>query len=81
MAKDETSRLDDLYINDFHREWNERCMVERRRTESMHFSHEFLKAQSMRMDELVRQQEEQERLERKKAKKKGQSPASEEPSK
>ncbi len=35
---------DDDYLNDFHREWNERCMKERERTQSMRFTHEFLKA-------------------------------------
>ncbi len=60
---------DGIYLNDFHREWNERCMQERLRTLSMHFSPEYLRAQSERMDALVRQQEEYERKNRNKTKK------------
>lgn len=59
--------MDGDYLNDFHREWNERCMKERERTQSMRFTHEFLKAQSDRMNELVRKQEEELRKSRKKS--------------
>ena len=60
-----TTSTDDGYLNDFHRKWNEECMKERERTLSMHFSHEFLKAQSDRMNELVRQEEDLSRQRRK----------------
>ena len=60
-----TTHTDDDYLNDFHREWNERCMKERERTQSMRFTHEFLKAQSQRMNDLVRQEEERLRRKRK----------------
>lgn len=46
------------YINEFHRQWNERCMVERQRTLSTSYSVEFPKAQSRRLAEQVRQEEE-----------------------
>ena len=56
--KAQTTHMDDEYLNDFHREWNERCMIERARTQSMRFSHEQAKAQSDRMNELVKQERE-----------------------
>ena len=62
-----TTHTDDDYLNDFHREWNERCMKERERTQSMRFTHEYAKAQSDRMNELVRKQEEELRKSRKKS--------------
>lgn len=65
MMSHQETHTDDGYLNDFHRQWNERCMKERERTLSMRFSHEFLKAQSDRMNELVRQEEERLRSERK----------------
>ncbi len=64
---DELTHTDDEYLNDFHREWNERCMKERERTLSMRFSHEYAKAQSERMNELVRQEEERARKRRKRS--------------
>ena len=54
-----------VYLNDFHREWNEQCMKENARVQSMRFSHAFMKAQSDRMNELVRMEEEKARAERK----------------
>lgn len=50
---------DEEYLNDFHKKWNESLLAERERTLSMRFSHEYLKAQSQRLAEQVRQQEEQ----------------------
>ena len=32
-----------VYLNDFHREWNEQCMKENARVQSMRFSHAFMK--------------------------------------
>ena len=57
--------MDGDYLNDFHKEWNERCMKERERTQSMRFTHAYAKAQSDRMNELVRQEEERLRKRRK----------------
>ena len=62
-----TDHTDDDYLNDFHRERNERCMKERERTQSMRFTYEYAKAQSDRMNELVRKQEEELRKNRKKS--------------
>ncbi len=56
---------DDRFINDFHREHYYRCQAENERVKSMHFTVEFARAQSQRMDELVRKQEEELRLKRK----------------
>ena len=66
MSHQET-HTDDGYLNDFHRQWNESCMRENERVASMHLSHAFLKAQSERMKELVRQEEERSRKRRKKS--------------
>lgn len=60
----QTTHTDDGFLNDFHREWNAHCMVERERTKSMRFTHEYLKAASLRMNELVRKEEERLRDER-----------------
>lgn len=56
---------DDVYLNDFHREWNERCMKANEEMQSMHFSHAFAKAQSERMAALVRKEREKQRSGRK----------------
>ena len=56
---------DDVYLNDFHREWNKRCLETDAKMPPMHFTHEFLRAQSQRMNELVRQEEERLRRKRK----------------
>ena len=50
---------DEEYLNDFHKKWNEACMRERERTQSMHFSHEYAKAQSDRLDAHCRMSEEE----------------------
>ena len=62
-----TDHTDDDYLNDFHREWNERCLEADAKMPPMHFTHEFLKAQSQRMNDLVRQEEERLRKSRKKS--------------
>ena len=49
------------YINEFHRKHTEACERENERVRSMHFTAEFLRAQTKRMEELVRKQEEKER--------------------
>ena len=58
--------MDDLYLNDFHREWDKKCEEENARVASMRFSNEYLKAQSERMERLCREQSEKERLRRRK---------------
>ena len=56
---------DEDYLNDFHRQWVERSLERRALRQSKRYTHEQLKAQSQRMDELVRKQEEEERRKRK----------------
>lgn len=46
------------FLNDFQKEHYERCLKENARVKSMHFSHEYAKAQSERMKDLLRQEEE-----------------------
>ena len=50
---------DEEYLNDFHKKWNEACMRERERTRSMHFSREYAKAQSDRLEVHCRMSEEE----------------------
>jgi TolA-binding protein len=77
MNPNEIDLPDDCFINDFQREHYYRCQKENERVRSMHFTFEYAKAQSERMDELVRKQEEEE-LKRKNSLKAGQKrPASE----
>lgn len=63
---------EDGYLNDFHKAWNEKCIKddeERRalmQAKGMRYTAEFLRAQSQRMDALVRQEEEMLRGKRKK---------------
>ena len=61
----QTIDTDEYFLNDFHRRWVERSREKRALRQSMRYSHEFLKAQSQRMNELVRQEEERLRRERK----------------
>lgn len=49
------------FLNDFHKKRYERCMAGIEQTRSMPFSHEFLKAQSVRLTEQMKQEEEEER--------------------
>ena len=65
----QTTNTDDGYLNDFHREWDKACEKENERVQSMHFTHEYLKAQSERMNALVQKQREEERRKRKEASK------------
>jgi type IV secretory pathway VirB4 component len=60
---------DDRYLNDFHREWDKACEKENERVRSMHFTHEYAKAQSERMNALVQKQREEKRRKRKNASK------------
>ena len=60
-----TTLSDDVYLNAYHKEWNERCLKADERMHSMPFTHEFLKAQSLRMNELVRKEKEKLRRQRK----------------
>ncbi len=69
---DQTTDTDDLFFNDFHRRHYEECMKENARVQSMCFSHEYLKAQSQRMAELVRKEREESRRRRKSSSKDGQ---------
>ena len=72
MKQHQETHTDDGYLNDFHREWNERCMKTNEKIRSMRYTHEYLKAQSQRMDALVKAEEERLRAERKKRSKGGQ---------
>jgi hypothetical protein len=62
---------DEEYINEFHKQWNEACMKELERTQALCFSVEYLRAQSKRLDALVKRNELIEMLEGKKRRKKG----------
>ena len=68
----QTTNRDDLYLNDFHRKWDEECEKENARVRSMYFSAEYLRAQSQRMNELVQKQREELRRKRKNSSKGGQ---------
>ena len=61
----------DLFLNDFQREHYFRCLEEDKRVASMHYSAEFARAQSRRMDELVRKEREELRRKRKNSQKSG----------
>ena len=49
--------MDDEYLNEFHKKWNEACMRENERTQSLPCSHEYLKAQAQRLEALWRAEE------------------------
>ena len=66
MTSHQTIHTDDDYLNDFHREWVERSRENRALRQSMCYSHAQAKAQSDRMNELVRKEEERLRRERRK---------------
>ena len=72
MRKDTSMFTEDGYLNNYHRAWNEKCSKDDRehwalmQSKGMYYSAEFLRAQSQRMDALVRQEEERLRKERKK---------------
>lgn len=77
MHKDTTMFREDGYLNDFHRAWDEKCIKDDKerwalmQSKGMHYTAEFARAQSQRMDELVRQEEERLKEERKKRSKAG----------
>ena len=77
MSKDTSMFTEDGYLNDFHRAWNEKCIKDDKerwalmQSKGMHDTAEFARAQSQRMDELVRQEEERLKEERKKRSKAG----------
>lgn len=68
---------EDGYLNDFHKAWNEKCIKDDKehwasmQAKGMCYTAEFLRAQSQRMDALVRQEEEMLRGKRKKRPKDG----------
>jgi hypothetical protein len=59
--------MDGDYLNDFHREWNERCMKENARVQATRYTAEQARAQCQRMKELVRKEKEELRKSRKKS--------------
>ena len=61
----DTTENKTCYVNDFHREWNKRCMEENERVRQNPPSLEYLKSQSKRLKELVEEAEMKERAERK----------------
>ncbi len=52
MGNDKTSKERE-YLNDFHKEWNERCEEANERVKSKRYTHEYAKAQAQRMNDLV----------------------------
>lgn len=58
--------MDDEYLTDFHKQWNEACVKELERTMSMRFSPEFARAQSRRLESQVWLLEEREGRKRRK---------------
>lgn len=68
---------EDGYLNDYHKAWNEKCIKDDEehralmQAKGMRYTAEFLRAQSQRMDALVRQEEEMLRGKRKKRPKDG----------
>lgn len=58
--------MDDEYLTDFHKQWNEACVKERERTMSMRFTAECARAQSRRLESAVWLCEEREGRKRKK---------------
>lgn len=61
----QTTHTDDLYLNDFHRQWDEECEKSNAIMRSTGFSHAFAKAQSERLEAAWRERERAERLRRK----------------
>ena len=68
---------EDGYLNDYHKAWNEKCIKDDEehralmQAKGMRYTAEFLRAQSQRMDALVRQEEEMLRGKRKRRPKDG----------
>ena len=61
----DTTENKTCYVNDFHREWNKRCMEENERVRQNPLTVEQLRAQCKRLTELVEEAEKKERAERK----------------
>ena len=59
------------YRNDFHKQWTEACMKERERTQSMIFSAEYARAQSLRMEAVIKKENRMAQLAGKRRRKKG----------
>lgn len=62
---------DDEYFSDFHKLWNETCMKERERTQSMTFTWEYLRAQSQCLKAVIEKEDLMAQLEGKRRRKKG----------
>lgn len=62
---------DEEYINEFHKQWNEACMKERERTQSMTFTWEYLRAQSQCLKAVIEKEDLIAQLEGKRRRKKG----------
>lgn len=60
--------MDDEYLNEFHKKWNEDCMREVERTQSTRYSHEYLKAQSEKLERSWREIEAREKEQKRKRK-------------
>lgn len=56
--------MDDEYLTDFHKLWNEACVKERERIMSMRFTADYARAQSRRLESQVWLLEEREGRER-----------------
>lgn len=54
------------YLNEFHKQWNEACTKTNERMKSKRYSHEYVKAQSERLEALIKKQEEERKAKRKK---------------
>lgn len=50
---------DDEYLNEFHKQWNEDCMRENEIMQSMHYSAEYLREQSRRLQEQIQKEEDE----------------------
>lgn len=53
MKEHQTTHMEMEYLNDFHRRWNEACMVTCERTKSMRFTHEYAKEKSRKLAETA----------------------------
>lgn len=61
MSQHQETHTDDVYLNDFHRQWNEACLKEIEEMHKTPFTPGRLRAQAERMERLVREQREQSR--------------------
>ena len=60
-----------VYRNEFHKQWNETCERENERIRSMRYSANHLRAQSQRMDAVIKKESRMAQLEGKRRRKKG----------